>query len=159
MTPTKQITYPTAEVSIWIDRPPTEVFRFVANYENDTSWRQRVTKMTQSPVGETRQGTMTHEEMDFLGRRYVTIARVTAFEPDHRLDWASVEATTPASGWRLVQPERGGTRFSQVIQANLQGVYRLLAPLMISMFKKQMSQDVTRLKQILEQNPEKVGAK
>lgn len=140
-----------AEVSIWIDRPPAEVFRFVANYNNDTRWRHGVTRMTQSPADETGVGTITHEEMNFLGRPYVTIAQITDFEPDQRLEWASIEATTPVSGWRRVEPEGHGTRFSQVIRADLQGIYRLLAPLMVSMLKKQMSQDMKRLKQILEQ--------
>lgn len=139
-----------AEVSIWIDRPPQEVFRFIANYHNDTRWRRGVTKMTQSPAGETGVGTTTHEEMDFLGRRYVTLAKVTAFEPDRRLAWASIEATTPVSGWRMVEIEGRGTRFSQVITADLRGFYRWLSPVMVSALKKQMGRDVANLKSILE---------
>jgi hypothetical protein len=72
--------------------------QLVANYNNDTRWRHRVAKMTQSPASETGVGTITHEEVNFLGRRYVTIARVTVFEPDKRLAWASIETTTPISG-------------------------------------------------------------
>jgi hypothetical protein len=94
---------------------------------------------------------MTHEEMEFLGRRYLTIAKITAFEPGRRLDWTSIEATTPVSGWRMVEPEGRGTRFIQVVAADLQGFYRWLSPLMVGMFKKQMTQDVRKLKQILDQ--------
>jgi hypothetical protein len=35
-----------ARVSIWINQPPETVFRFVANYNNDTRWRKGVTRMT-----------------------------------------------------------------------------------------------------------------
>ncbi len=143
--------WPQAEVSIWINRPAGQVFKFITDYNNDTRWRQGVLKMTQSPAGETGVGTITHEEMSFLGRPYVTIARITAFEPDKRLEWASVEATTPASGWRMVEPEGQGTRFTYTIAANLQGFYRWLSPLMVGMFKKQMTRDATRLKRLLEQ--------
>lgn len=140
-----------AEVSIWIDRSPEEVFRFVANYDNDTQWRKGVARMSQSPGGETGVGTTTHEEMEFLGRRYVTVARITAFEPDRRLDWTSIEATTPVSGWRKVEPEGRGARFTQMVAADLQGVYRWFSPLMVGMFKKQMTQDMINLKHLLEQ--------
>lgn len=155
MTQTKQITHPSqagykAEVSIWIDRPPAEVFRFIANYNNDTHWRLGVARMSQSPADETGIGTITHEEMEFLGRCYVTIAQITDFEPDKRLEWSSIEATTPVSGWRMVEPEGYGTRFTQAVVAHLQGFYRWLSPVMVGMFKKQMSRDMARLKQILE---------
>lgn len=162
MTKTKEVTnpyselqpsgWPKAEVSVWINRPAEQVFEFVSNYNNDTRWRQRVIKMTQSPADAIGVGTITHEEMNFLGRRYITIAQVTALEPNKRLEWASVEATTPVSGWRMVEPEGQGARFTQVIAANLQGFYRWLSPVMIGTFKKQMTQDMTRLKQILEQD-------
>jgi len=155
MTQTKQITHPSqagykAEVSIWIDRSPADVFQFIANYNNDTRWRHGVARMSQSPVGETGVGTITHEEMEFLGRRYVTIAQITAFEPDQRLAWASIEATSPVSGWRVVTAEGAGARFTQAVVADLQGFYRWLSPLMVAMFKNQMSRDMARLKQILE---------
>lgn len=156
MTQTKPITHPAqagykAEVSIWIDRPPTEVFQFIANYNNDTLWRRGVARMSQSPLSETGVGTITHEEMEFLGRRYITIAQITDFEPDKRLEWSSIEATTPVSGWREVAAEGHGARFTQVVVADLQGFYRWFAPLMVAMFKKQISQDMARLKQILEE--------
>ncbi len=159
MTQTKPITHPSqagnkAEVSIWIDRPPDEVFQFIANYNNDTRWRRGVVRMSQSPTAETGVGTITHEEMDFLGRRYVTIAQITAFEPNQRLVWASIKATSPVSGWRAVVAEGAGARFTQAVVANLQGFYRWLSPVMVAMFKKQMSRDMERLKQILEREGE-----
>lgn len=95
--------------------------------------------MSQSPVDETGVGTITYEEMEFLGRRYITIAQITAFEPDQRLAWANIEATSPVSGRREVTAEGSGTRFTQAVVADLQGFYRWLAPLMVAMFKKQIS--------------------
>lgn len=155
MTQTKQITHPyqaghKAEVSIWIDRSPAEVFQFIANYNNDTLWRRGVARMSQLPADETGVGTVTHEEMDFMGRRYITIAQITAFEPDRRLEWTSIKATTPVSGWRMVEPDGYGTRFTQAVVADLQGLYRWFSPVMVAMFKKQISQDMARLKQIIE---------
>jgi quercetin dioxygenase-like cupin family protein len=139
-----------AQVSIWINRPPEDVFRFVANYNNDTRWRQGVARMTQSPLDKTEVGTVTHEEKDLLGQRFVVIAKITAFEPDRRLDWASVESAIPVKGYRLVEPEGSGARFTLVIKGKLQGIYRWLAPLMMYTLRKEIAQDVAKLKAILE---------
>lgn len=147
-------TWKKAEATIWIDRTPEEVFGFIANFDNDTRWRPGISSMRQSPTGQTGVGTTTYEELDFLGRHYTTIARVTGFEPGKRLAWASVKATTPVTGWRMVEPEGRGTRFSEGLRAGLQGMYRWLAPIMVGAFQKQMDTDVARLKQVLEQRSE-----
>ena len=144
-------TWKQAEATVWIDQTPEEVFRFIANFDNDTGWRRDISSMSQSPTGQTGVGTTTCEELDFLGRHYTTIARVTGFEPGKRLVWTSVEATTPVTGWRMVEPEGRGTRFSEGLRADLQGIYRWLSPVMVGMFQKQMDRDVARLKQVLEQ--------
>jgi quercetin dioxygenase-like cupin family protein len=141
-----------ARVSVWINQPPEVVFRFVANYNNDTRWRQGVARMTQSPVDKTEVGTVTHEEKDLLGQRFVVIAKITAFEPDRRLDWASIESAIPVMGYRLVEPEGSGARFTLVIKGKLQGIYRWLAPLMMYTLRKEIAQDILKLKAILEQD-------
>ena len=141
----------TAEASVWIDCPAHEVFRFVANYDNDQQWRG-VAAMRQSPSGETRVGTVTTEELDFLGQRYVTVATITRFEPGHRLVWEATESAFPIAGWRVVTEEGGGTRFTSVVTAQIKGVSRLLAPLMVRALRGKMQAELAALKRLLEQH-------
>jgi hypothetical protein len=81
----------------------------------------------------------------------VVIAKIVAFEADRRLDWASVESAIPVKGYRLVEPEGSGARFTLVIQGNPKGIYRWLAPLMTQTLRKEIAQDVAKLKALLEQ--------
>jgi quercetin dioxygenase-like cupin family protein len=139
----------TATASVWIDRPVQEVFAYIANYTNDVRWR-KVVSMTQVPAGETGIGTVTREVIDFFGRRYVTVATITRFERDTCLFWESTESAFPIGGWRVTEPENGGTRFTEVVTADIEGMMRLFAPLMVGALRKQMRAEVAALKQQLD---------
>jgi quercetin dioxygenase-like cupin family protein len=140
----------TAQASVWIDRPVREVFGYIENYDNDAQWRNLVS-MRQSPSGETRVGTVTREEIDFLGQRYVTVATITRHEPNKCLVWEATESAFPIAGWRVAEPENGGTRFSEAVTAEIGGLNRLFAPLMVRALRKQMQTEVEALKRLLEQ--------
>lgn len=140
----------TARASIWIDRPVPEVFGYIENYDNDTMWRKLVS-MRQNPSGATSVGTTTHEAIDFLGRRYVTVATITQHVPNAYLAWEATESAFPIAGWRIVEAENGGTRFTEAVTAQLEGVNRLFAPLMVRALRTQMETEVAVLKRLLEQ--------
>jgi quercetin dioxygenase-like cupin family protein len=140
----------TAQASVWIDRSVQEVFGYIQNYNNDAQWRN-VVSMRQVPSGETGVGTVTSEEIDFLGQRYVTVATITRFEPNKSLVWEATESAFPIAGWRVVEPENGGTRFTEVVTAQMEGVGRLFAPIMVRALRKQMQTEVAALKRLLEQ--------
>ncbi len=113
------------------------MFGYIANYDNDARWRN-VVSMRQTPSGETRVGTITREEIDFLGQRYVTVAAIRQLEPDRRLVWEATESAFPIAGWRVAEAEHGGTRFTTVVTAELEGGGRLFAPMMVRALRKQM---------------------
>lgn len=140
----------TAVAGIWIDRSPAEVFQYVANHANDIHWRHGIVHMSQSPADETRVGTTTSEEIQFMGQTYHTQASVTKMEPGRRLDWASEKANIPVHGWRMVEAEAGGARYTHSLTAKMTGINRLFQPLMIKTMRRQMAHDVERLKQRLE---------
>jgi quercetin dioxygenase-like cupin family protein len=150
--PAAQLPYKphTAQASVWIDRPAHEVFGYIGNYDNDIKWRH-IVSMTQTPGGETRAGTVTREEIDSFGKRYVVVATITRYEPNTCLVWEATESAFPIAGWRAVKAERGGTRFTSVVTAEITGVNRLLAPLMVGALRKQMQADMATLKRLLEQ--------
>jgi quercetin dioxygenase-like cupin family protein len=140
----------TAQASTWIDRPAQEVFGYIENYDNDAQWR-KVVSMGQTPSGKTGVGTVTREEIDFMGQRYVTVATITRHEPGRLLVWEASESAFPIAGWRVVEAENGGTRFTEVVTAQMSGANRLFAPLMVRALRKQMEAEVAVLKRLLEQ--------
>jgi mannose-6-phosphate isomerase-like protein (cupin superfamily) len=140
----------TARASIWIDRPAQEVFGVVANYNNDAEWRN-VISMRQTPGGEARVGAVNREEIDFLGKRYVTVSTITGVQPGVYVTWEATESTFPIAGWRLVTAENGGARFTEAVTADMRGLNRLMAPMMVGALAKQMEAEVGALKRMLEQ--------
>lgn len=140
----------TARASIWIDRPAQDVFDVVANYNNDAAWR-KVISMRQTPGGEARVGAVNREEIDFLGKRYVTVSTITGLQAGVYVTWEATESTFPLAGWRLVTAENGGARFTEAVTADMHGLNRLMAPMMVAALNKQMAAEVGALKRMLEQ--------
>ncbi|NTU79501.1 MAG: hypothetical protein HGA45_08880 [Chloroflexales bacterium] len=61
------------------------------------------------------------------------------------------ESTFPIAGWRLVTAENGGARFTEAVTAEMHGLNRLMAPMMVGALGKQMEAEVGALKRMLEQ--------
>jgi polyketide cyclase/dehydrase/lipid transport protein len=71
--------------TVQVNRPASEVWAYVADYGNDTSWRAGVSRMRPSVRGPAQPGVTTREALRMLGATFITDATV------HR-----VEGGTPA---------------------------------------------------------------
>jgi hypothetical protein len=69
------------EESVEINRPPEEVFDYVANPENLPEWSGIVLEVHKEAQGELREGERFTTMAKFLGRRFETPMQVTAHEP------------------------------------------------------------------------------
>ena len=77
--------------SVEINRPADQVWAYVADYGNDTSWRAGVRQMHPSrpgsaPVGVTTHVT-THEVLRLLGLSFRTDASIDRVEAGRLLEW------------------------------------------------------------------------
>ena len=76
---------PSAENSIVINRPRSEVFAFVADHENDKKWRPGVMDMERAS-GDGRGAIYRQGVKGPMGRRIPADVEVTAYEPNsHRI--------------------------------------------------------------------------
>ena len=136
--------------SIVINRPPGEVFAFAGNYENDPQWRAGVSEMRHDPPGQAQVGTKTYEVMRFMGRNAITFAEVVEYEIGSKAAFRTTSGAFSASGYRLVEAEGMGTRFTYHAEAKLSGLLALLAPLLVGSFRRRLRADLERLKGILD---------
>jgi ligand-binding SRPBCC domain-containing protein len=141
----------TIKVTQIIHQPIEEVYAFLACYENDIHWRTGVKQMRQDRPGLAQAGMITHEVMHFMGRKAVTVARITAAEQYQRTAFCSVEGPVKAWGQRLFESSGNGTRFTYQLNLEPAGLMRLLSPLVQIMFQHQLQKDITRLKRFLEE--------
>jgi uncharacterized protein YndB with AHSA1/START domain len=98
------------EESVEIDRPPEEVFAYVADPEHLPEWSGIVQEVRKEGQGQPREGDRFTTAAKFLGRRFETPMEVVAHEPPRRHSDRStggpfeqehtfiVEATDPTTG-------------------------------------------------------------
>lgn len=138
------------EESIVIDRPPAEVFAFVAERKNDPVWMAAVVDSewlepsTSVSVG--RRGRMA---LKLFGRRSEYVDEVTEYEPGRQIAHRTVEGPFQLRTACLCEPAGGGCRTTVATEA--QRFYgRAVDPLVARLMGRGFRADLTRLKGLLE---------
>jgi uncharacterized protein YndB with AHSA1/START domain len=137
------------ERSVLIDRPPAEVFAFVADYANDPRWRRAVREMTPTPSGPAAIGTQVHEVLRFGGRTHVTDTTIVDVQPDRSLEYRGDGTGGRVRGSRTVEPAPNGARLTTRVEVETTGVQRWLEPLLAPMFRRATQRDLHRLARLL----------
>jgi carbon monoxide dehydrogenase subunit G len=120
---------PTVEESIFIDRPPQEVFDYVIEPANLPVWDTSIVHAELLDAGPVGAGSSMRGTSKILGRRFDWTTEVTYFEPPRRSSMRSVGGDLKFTVTFTVQPEGSGTRLTQRIDADsgLGGIFGKLA--------------------------------
>jgi hypothetical protein len=136
-----------------IERPPAEVFRFVAtdHFPNHPKWDPAVTAITKTSPGPMGVGTTARLIRTDRGRQLQGSLEVTEYQPVSsstvvsRFGPFTLEARTT---FAPVAP--ASTRLQLVIDTHARGVIRLLLPLMRGTFRKTMVKSLSIIKEQVE---------
>jgi len=140
----------TVEDSVNIDRPAEVVFGFVSDPATYPRWRGDVVAVDNVSPGPLVRGRMFDQIIaSFLGRQRFTF-EVTGYEPNSRMELRATSGPVRPIVTYRVESAGEGTRLTARIDVHTRGVLRLLEPLMTGGVKKRNSQDVSKLKQVLE---------
>lgn len=136
--------------SIEIVRPVSEVFAFVANFENNPRWQAGMRACRWTSEQTMTVGSTYVQEAKFLGRRIDTHFRVSEFLPGSRIAIESTASTFPIQVARSVKPldER-----RCLVTAHIRGQPKGLLKLFSGMVKKRVQKDYQALKVLLESQP------
>jgi uncharacterized membrane protein len=139
------------EASTVINRPVSDVFAFVANFENHPRWEmnfQKVKLLTSTPNGV---GTTYQCELKLPGQSATSKFEITEYEVDKKIAFEG-EAAGPATpkGSFLFEPVPGGTRLTLRPRPEFRGLFRLLEPMMAGYVRKQNEEHLSNLKRLLE---------
>jgi uncharacterized protein YndB with AHSA1/START domain len=139
---------PDIESSIWIARPPEDIWDYLVDVSNDTQWRDGVTdaKWDSGPphgVGST--GLHAGEGTD------VMTWRIAEWEEPHILSWDVTGGRFAGghAGYRLA-PEDDGSRMTLHIGVKRSVLMRVLLRIMKGRFNRQLAADLEKLKAIME---------
>lgn len=139
-----------------IDRPVQDVFAFVSDQTNEPKWHTDILEIRPAPdspsdLGSTWSlGSTWLMTVKFMGRKDYLV-EVTALEPNRRVEFTTrTGALKPTTNY-LFESAAGGTRFTRHVDIPLQGVFRIMKPLMRGMAQKRNARFVENLKVLLEQ--------
>jgi ligand-binding SRPBCC domain-containing protein len=140
------------EESVVINRPPEEVFDYVANSQNLPEWSspvQEVRSETQGPLVE--EGARFTTVAKFLGRSFETPFEVIVHDPPRRHTDRSRGGPFPQEYTHIIEEvEGGGTRLTEVMEGEPRGFFRLAGPLLEMAGRRQFRADLETLKDLLE---------
>ena len=139
------------EESVEINRPPEEVFDYVANPENFPEWSSIVLEVQKEGQGQPKEGDRFTTVAKFLGRRFETPLEVAAYQPPRLHSNKSTGGPIQQEWTRTFEETAGGgTRLTQVVEGEPGGFFRLVGPLLERAGRRQFRADLENLKDLLE---------
>ena len=140
---------PPIDESVLIARPVAEVFAFVADFENLPRFcatSTAVQKISPGPIG---RGTVFRQVFALYGWKMETPVELAEFEAGRSLTYRS-EGGPRVEGVCTFQPAGSGTTLRYTLALRPRAGYRLLAPLLVRILRRQTRADLARLKALLE---------
>ncbi len=139
------------EESVQINRPVEEVFSYVTTLESQPEWATPPIEVRKDTPGPPKEGDAFTNVAKFLGRRFETPFQITSVEPNRRFSFHATGGPLPDQRWTFACEEvSGGTRYTQVVEGEPGGFFRLADPLLERALKRQFRTDLETLKDLLE---------
>ncbi len=108
-----------------IGRPVDRVFEFVSTPENDPTWVPASLRHEKLSPGPMRVGSITEEDVGFLGRRMRYAWEITQYEPPTAFALRSVSGPIPATIRVLLESlDDARTNLTLVADVQLRGAYK-----------------------------------
>jgi uncharacterized membrane protein len=144
-----------AELSTFIDRPPDEVFAFVADPANNPKWRSYVESSGWSDDGPMRVGRRGYQTSKIMGRRMSVEAEIVEWDPPHRVTWQTLQGGATVRSWVTVRPEGTGSMVTGGAEGEINGIIgKLITPLAARVMVSQARTSLVKLKAALESRTE-----
>jgi uncharacterized membrane protein len=139
------------EHSATVDQPIDLVFDYVSTPENDPRWVPASLRHEMLSPAPMRLGSITEEDVWFLGRRMRYAWEITHYEPPSTFALRSISGPIPATICVLLEPLEGAsTKVILVGEVHLRGVYKPMELVMRGVAKRQFGTQLRTLKDLLE---------
>jgi uncharacterized protein YndB with AHSA1/START domain len=137
------------EVTIHLNKPVEQVFAFLTDTSQLSTWQSNLIKSEQLTEGPLRKGSRFREIRRINNKETEIQGEITALEPNKRLETKTATKPQAMVSYSL-DPEQGGTRLSYKFALVTSGLMRLLEPMIASSIKKDTEADFETLRRILE---------
>jgi Polyketide cyclase / dehydrase and lipid transport len=138
--------------STLIERPVQQVFDFISTPENDFHWQYGTLATARLSKGSDAMRTFFRSIGHLMGRRNLSTFEITEFEPNEKYGFKSLSGPVHSRTSYTLKKVNDRTRINISIQANAPNFFHITEKLLWKTMKKQLEEDVARLKAILEEN-------
>lgn len=138
------------QARVTIRRPRADVAAVMFEPRHDMVWTKAVIacrQLTEGPLGP---GSRVERTVAFLGREFAYVYEVLESDPDRYLELAVTQPFPMRVRYQLDDAEGEGTIATIHTWGDATGFFRLAAPLMAPMVRKNITRDLERLKAHLE---------
>jgi len=132
-----------------VDRPPSEVFAFIADVDRKHEWVSEVQSSRRTSHGAIGPGSTFEDTVRFLGRTSVVPTAFTAFDPGHRIAYRHLDGPIRAELAFEMQPVADGTQLTVTLDARLPWYLRPLTPILRGQMTRRMDGNFAALKAAL----------
>jgi uncharacterized membrane protein len=134
-----------------IDQPADRVFDYVSTPENDPTWVPTSLRHEMLSPAPMRLGSITEEDVRFLGRRMRYAWEITHYKPPSTFALRSVSGAIPATIRVLLERLDGAsTKIILVGEVHLRGIYKPMELVMRWVVREQFGTQLRKLKNLLE---------
>jgi carbon monoxide dehydrogenase subunit G len=139
-----------AELSIAIERPPEDVFAYLADVSNLTEWQSGVHSAEIESGGAAAAGARVVESRTMLGKEMTTTREIVDFEPPRLFTLRALDGPALLTIRHELEPSGGETELRVVVEGDVKHMPGFAAGLMMRGAERQFRRDFERLKRLLE---------
>ena len=138
------------QLAVEIERPPEEVYAFLADPGNLARWQEDVVEAGDAGDPSLTLGSRVTEVRTFMGKHVETTLEVTAAEPGRELSLRTLSGPVRIDVRQVLEPRNGGTRLTVSADVDPGKAFGLAWRLVRKVAERRARADLDRLKAILE---------
>jgi len=136
--------------TIFINRPPQEVFDFVTDPANSAKWQSGTESAEWSSEGPVGVGSTIHSVGRLLGRELDLNIEITQWNPPDSYSTKAKSGPLDVEATNKFESKDGGTLLILDVEGEIGGFFKLAEGLAIKQVQKQVETDGNTLKMLLE---------
>jgi hypothetical protein len=138
------------EEGIEINCPVDKAFAFTTNAGNWNKWQVIIPEAEQTSPGPVGVGTTFRGTNRMMGRTMEWTASTTEYEPPKKFGKNITSGSVLIEQHNTYVPTERGLKFTIAYDVKVNGLLKLISPIMVSTMRKELKKSLVNLKQILE---------
>lgn len=140
----------TIESSVYINRPPQEVFDYLADPTNQPEWQDGVESAEWTSEGPPGVGATMKTVTKFLGRKIEAELEITSWDPPRQMGFKALNGPIPFENTTILKAQGDGTLVTQHAEGEFGGFFKLAEGMVGKQAEKTFDTSHAALKLLLE---------